>query len=193
MGWPVHRLAGIPCVSTDRVALPYSGFDCSAAINVSGVAPEPLGVPQTSGHLGPSDLALRKGSDVPKKLPEDVAHRLVSLVIGQDLRVSEARSRMASGSDGGAQISLSRSAADRILRDARGRMGETPDVETVAGRVLVLLSLELERIEAQTGPRDLERLHRIGQTLATVDRLKPKAPQNAERPSLLELAEEGSS
>jgi hypothetical protein len=57
----------------------------------------------------------------------------------------------------------------RILRDARGRIGPTPDVETVAGRVLRLLSLELERLEAQNGPKDLERLHKIGQTLATVD------------------------
>jgi hypothetical protein len=139
-----------------------------------------------------SDLAPRKGSDVPKKLSEEVASRLVTLVIGQDLKVSEARAQMASGSDGGEPISLSRSAADRILRDARGRIGASADVETVAGRVLALLSLELERIEAQTGPRDLDRLHRIGQTLATVDRLKPKG-KATEETGLLSLREEAAS
>jgi hypothetical protein len=130
---------------------------------------------------------------VPQKVSEEVAYRLVSLVIGQDLKASEARQRMASGADGGEPVSLSRSATDRILRDARGRIGPTPDVETVAGRVLRLLSLELERLEAQNGPKDLERLHRIGQTLATVDRLKPKSPQGTETPSLLELQEQGES
>lgn len=117
------------------------------------------------------------------------ANRLVSLVLGQGLGVSEALRQLAAGTDGGPPETIGRTAADRILRDERRRVADRATVSEAAARVLSLVSRELAALEAQTGPKDLDRLHKVGQILATVDRLRPKQTDEKEA-GLLQLAEE---
>jgi hypothetical protein len=124
-----------------------------------------------------------------KILSEETTNRLVSLVLGQQLGVSEALRRMASGSDGGPPEQVGRTAADRILRDERRRIAEGASVGDAAARILRLLSLELSALEREPGPRDLDRLHKLAQTLSSVERLRPKTGETREH-GLLSLQEE---
>jgi hypothetical protein len=119
----------------------------------------------------------------------EATYRLVSLVIGQGLSVSEALRQLAAGADGGEPETIGRTQADRILREERERTAARADVSQVAARILALLSAELGTIERATGPKDLDRVHRIAQTLGTVERLRPETGK-AEEASLLSLREE---
>ena len=124
-----------------------------------------------------------------KNLPPEVTYRLVSLVIGQGLSVSEALRQLAAGADGGTPETVGRTQADRILRDERERTAARADVPQVAARILALLSAELGTIERATGPKDLDRVHRIAQTLGTVERLRPETGK-ADETGLLALQED---
>jgi hypothetical protein len=124
-----------------------------------------------------------------KNISPETTSRLVDLAIGQGLSVSEALRQMAAGTDGGEPETVGRTQADRILRDERQRTAARADVSQVAARILALLSAELGTIERATGPKDLDRVHRIAQTLGTVERLRPETGK-AEEASLLSLKED---
>jgi hypothetical protein len=119
----------------------------------------------------------------------DVAGRLVQMVIGQGRTVSDAHRQIRSGGDGGAPTQISRTAVDRILRDARKRVTDTADVPAAAARVLRLASQELSALEAKQGPKDLDRLHKVAQILGTVERLRPRS-KTEEATGLLSLQEQ---
>ena len=121
-------------------------------------------------------------------LPSETEDRLIALVIGAGLTIDAARRTMATGSDGSEPVKVSRNGADRVIRDARLRTGADDDPATVAARLLRLLSLELAAIEAQTGPKDLDRLQKLASTLGTIERLRPKPRTEPE--SLLSLQDE---
>jgi hypothetical protein len=78
--------------------------------------------------------------------------------------------------------------ADRILRDERQRVADRATVPEAAARILAL-SLELAALERETGPRDLDRLHKLAQTLTSIERLRPETGK-AEEASLLSLKED---
>ena len=121
---------------------------------------------------------------------EDTTNRLVSLVIGQNIGVSESLRRLAAGTDGGEPTRISRTQADRILRDARRDTHDRADTRTVAARMLRLVSSELAVVEAEQGPKDLERLAKLAGILGTIERLRPKADPQGEV-GLLSLRDQG--
>jgi hypothetical protein len=121
-------------------------------------------------------------------LPESVVKRLTTLVIGQGQSIDAARRLMAAGTDGPA-VTVSRNGADRAIRTARQAIESGADIPAVAARILRLLSLELSALERDTGPRDLDRLHKLAQTLSSVERLRPKTGETREH-GLLSLQEE---
>lgn len=104
----------------------------------------------------------------------ETTNRLVSLVLGDGLKVSEAHRVVRDGKDGGVPVRLTYGQAATIVRRAKVEARAGDRSGDVAGRILRLLSVELAALEAQTGPKDLDRLQRIAQTLATVDRLSPQ-------------------
>jgi hypothetical protein len=105
--------------------------------------------------------------------------------MGENLTVSEALRQVQAGAEPG----MSRTRADRILRDERQRVADRATVPEAAARILRLLSLELAALERDTGPRDLDRLHKLAQTLTSIERLRPETGK-AEEASLLSLKEE---
>jgi hypothetical protein len=121
----------------------------------------------------------------------ETADRLVALVLGHGESIESARRTMAAGSDGHPPVTVSRNAADRVIRDAREALQSSADVPAVAARILRLLSLELAALEREPGPKDLDRLHRVAQTLGTIERLRPKDAGRAEETGLLSLRQEG--
>jgi hypothetical protein len=124
-----------------------------------------------------------------KNISAEASFRLVDLVIGRGLSVSEALRQVAAGTDGGEPETIGRTQADRVLRDERDRIHARAEIPAVAARILSLLSSELAVIERDTGPKDLERVHRIAQTLGTVERLRPKTGDHQET-GLLSLKEQ---
>jgi predicted secreted protein len=125
------------------------------------------GVPQTPA------TEPRNGA---KNLSGGGAETLIRLVFGENLSVSEALRQVQAG----AEPSMGRTRADRILRDERQRIADRATVPEAAARILRLLSLELAALERDTGPRDLDRLHKLAQTLGTVERLRPETGQTEE-------------
>jgi hypothetical protein len=122
-------------------------------------------------------------------LPRSTADRLTALVLGQDLTVAAAIRELAAGTDGGAPVTVSRNGADRVVRDARAAVSSGADIPTAAARVLKLASRELAALEAEPGPKDLDRLHKIAQILGTIERLRPKRDETQEA-GLLSLQEQ---
>lgn len=123
------------------------------------------------------------------RLPSETEDRLTRLVIGAGLTIDAARRALATGSDGAEPVTVSRNGADRIIRDARRRASDLQTVSDAAARVLSLVSRELQALEGATGPRDLDRLHKVAQILGTVERLRPKQNETKET-GLMALAEE---
>lgn len=113
------------------------------------------------------------------------AETLIRHVFGDNLSVSEALRRVHAG----AEPTMSRTRAERILRDERRRVADRATVPEAAARILSLVSRELAALERETGPRDLDRLHKLAQTLGTVERLRPETGKTEEK-GLLSLGEE---
>lgn len=122
-------------------------------------------------------------------LPRSVADRLTVLVLGSELPVAAAIRALADGSDGGPPVQVSRNGADRVIRDARAAADARADVPTIAARMLGIVSRELASLEASDGPKDLDRLAKLASTLATLERLQPKAAPQSEV-GLLSLREQ---
>lgn len=119
--------------------------------------------------------------------------RIRDLALSTDLPAAEIHRRIRAGSDGGQPLKVSYRSTALSVRLARAT---SPDVRradpaSMAARILALLNADLTRLEAASGPADLDRLDRIARTLRTVEPIRA-APENKKIASLRSLAPPGS-
>jgi hypothetical protein len=82
------------------------------------------------------------------------------------------------------------SSAQRAVARGRAERASAADVGSVAARMLALVSAELSTLERSKGPKDLERLAKLAQTLSQIDRLSPRRGARKAAPALADLLEE---
>lgn len=125
----------------------------------------------------------------PNNSSGDGAEFLVIGVLERGLSIREAwRQATAAG-----VFSGSYDAAQKLVREARAREAEGETAQTVAGRMLAVLSAELSALERSKAPKDLERLERLARTLGTIARLSPQKRKSEAQTGLASLIQEETS
>lgn len=117
-----------------------------------------------------------------ENISEGGAETLIRLVLDAGLTIAQAHRTVVA--EQGWRGSYKQAA--RRVAHARAARADAEQAGDVAGRILRLLSSELAAIERKQGPKDLERVQRIAQTLGQIERLSPKGKKK-EEPSLLSL------